>query len=235
MGLNLHYGCQNNNVDLHPEIATVFNNYQCQGSMGIYNNAKGKFWIYNLENFRDTSYPVGQSLALLMQLIALNNGVISLQNEHLLQYNLQSIYSNYYDTLITAIGVNNFNFYRDSLQYGGKYKLNNYQFDSLKLSLRLTCDEQLGFIKKLYFNKLPFQERNQQLLKNAFNLLTVNDFTIHYTAFDLQNNQRSKWVLGWLETSSHPLPFAIKLSSNFVISNEKIALFLKELAKKINL
>jgi beta-lactamase class D len=53
----------------------------------------------------------------------------------------------------------------DSIQYGkGIVSANKDGFWS-DGSLLITADEQLGFIKRLYFKGLPFQKRSQELFR----------------------------------------------------------------------
>jgi beta-lactamase class D len=37
----------------------------------------------------------------------------------------------------------------------------------LNNNIKITADEQLGLVKRLYFEQLPFQKRAQQIVKNV--------------------------------------------------------------------
>jgi beta-lactamase class D len=72
----------------------------------------------------------------------------------------------FYDSLISKLGRAEIIKTIDSLHYGkGMVSANMHGFWKDQ-SLKITADEQLGLIKKLYFRELFFQKKSQEKYKS---------------------------------------------------------------------
>jgi hypothetical protein len=85
----------------------------------------------------------------------------------------------------------------------------------LNNSLKITPDEQLGLVKALYFNKLPFHKGNQETVKKAMLFEDRPEYKLYYkTGWGFsENGNNIGWVVGWIEENGHPYFFVLNLES----------------------
>jgi beta-lactamase class D len=101
----------------------------------------------------------------------------------------------------------------DSLHYGKgvvSADMNKFWSDN---SLRITPDEQLGFIKKLYFNQLYFQKRAQEIVKTMILKEDNASYKLSYIASSDTNVSNQSWVLGYIEENKHVYFFVLSTKS----------------------
>ena len=76
----------------------------------------------------------------------------------------------WYQELARRIGKDTMQHWIDTLGYAQRYGKpvikNNLDTFWLDNTVKVTADEQLGLVKKLYFGQLPFQPRSQRIVKN---------------------------------------------------------------------
>ena len=76
----------------------------------------------------------------------------------------------WFQELARRIGKDTMQYWLDSIGYGRQFKkpvitaenLDTFWLDN---SVKVSADEQLGLVKKLYFDQLPFQKRAQRLVR----------------------------------------------------------------------
>ena len=78
-------------------------------------------------------------------------------------------------------------------------------------SLKITPDEALGFIEKVYFNQLPFQKRVQNIVKKTLIKESNANYQLAYQTGITMNekNHQIGWIVGWVEENKHPYFFVI--------------------------
>ena len=229
--------CQTDSVFEKDAFKTVFERYQVQGSFGYYNNSNGNFYIHNLKEFRDSPQSVGKSVQLLLALEALDFGLLTPSQEIYFNFENHHDRTSQYDVsinqLISLIPYQKFRNFQDSLQYGKAIELNQYQADFVEHALKLTADEQLGFIKKLFFMQLPFQKRTQELIKSKFIKYSDSLRIYHYFLGSASQSDNAFWAIGWVEEQGHPAFFVMNLKYAPHIDNIPFIPFLQELITKM--
>ena len=84
-------------------------------------------------------------------------------------------------------------------------------------SLKISPDEQLGLVKRLYFDQLPFQKRTQQIVREVMKQEENTLYTLSYkTGWGYWNEKTGKnigWIVGWIEENNHPWFFVLNLES----------------------
>jgi beta-lactamase class D len=77
-------------------------------------------------------------------------------------------------------------------------------------SLLITPDEQVGFLKKLYFDELPFSKRTQRLVRSIMLQESTPQYKLYYkTGTHNSFKTQMAWMVGFLEDSTnHPYFFA---------------------------
>jgi beta-lactamase class D len=230
--------CSVNNVSVDDSLGRFFDSAGVQGCFALYDNGQGKFTVYNLPRYRDSAYPAGSTFDIVASLIGFQSGVIKddkavmlvgwrnvADSGHPGQQVQQDVNitlgdafkSNGFEQIFRhvedSIGMDSLRKWVDSLHYGNQAldKDTNAVYDG---SLTIPADEQLGLIKKLYFNQLPFFQRNQELVRgmmskveNSNYKLVIKVATVPYKDHVLG------WVLGWIEENKHPYFFALNLES----------------------
>jgi len=81
--------------------------------------------------------------------------------------------------------------------------------------LKITSDEQLGLMKKLYFDQLPFFQHTQSVVRQT--MLTeknANYQLVYKAAGGIGGNGHGiGWIMGWIEENKHPYFFVLNLES----------------------
>jgi len=117
--------------------------------------------------------------------------------------------------LATDIGKDTLKKWIDSLRYGNRDisgPIDSFWFDN---HLKVTGDEQLGLIKRLYFDQLPFYNRSQKLVRGVMPSENNSAYRLVYKTGQTTNTDGHAlgWVLGWVEENKHPYFFVINLES----------------------
>ena len=123
----------------------------------------------------------------------------------------------YFQEVARRIGKDTMQYWLDTLGYGQRYKKfkigNNIDTFWLDNSLKVTADEQLGVVKKLYFNQLPFSKRSQKLVANVMLQEENANYKLSYkTGWGISSDGRGiGWITGWIEENRHPYFFVLQL------------------------
>ncbi|MGB8193025.1 MAG: penicillin-binding transpeptidase domain-containing protein, partial [Chitinophagaceae bacterium] len=82
-------------------------------------------------------------------------------------------------------------------------------------SVKVTGDEQLGLVKKLYFDQLPFQKRTMRKVKSMMMIEQNNKYSLAYKTgwAHSESGNSIGWVIGWIEENHHPYPFVLQVES----------------------
>ncbi len=168
------------------------------------NNGTGKFTVYNLARYRDSSYLPASTFKIVNSLIGLQTGKITNDsmvikwdsvkrrvddwNQDLTMYKAFRVSAvNYYQEVARRIGKDTMQLWLDSLKYGTrkiKTTIDSFWLDN---SLKITPDEELGLVKRLYFDQLPFFKSYQEMVKRAMLFENDANYRLGYkTAGDLK-------------------------------------------------
>lgn len=112
----------------------------------------------------------------------------------------------YYQEIARRIGKNDMQHYLDTVQYGNKNIGKAIDSFWLNGDLQISADEQIGFIRKLYFNELPFSDRSQTIVKIS---LMLQEETPGYKLYyktgwgNDSSGNNLLWVVGYTEKIVH--------------------------------
>lgn len=233
--------CSPNNVTEDKNLAEFFEKYKVNGSFGMFDNGAGEFFVHNLSRFRDSAYQPGFTFSIVSGLIGLETGRIRDEKKMILVNELSTLTQDsgttfginnrisleqafkhstlpYFMELNRLIGKDTMQHWLDTLGYGSRY--NKYNIDHIESfwinsSIRITADEQLGLMKKLYFGQLPFQQRTQTIVKQQLEQESNSNYAISYvTGIGLDvNDKQYAWLAGWIEENKHPYFFVLHIDS----------------------
>lgn len=229
--------CSQNNVKKDESLKKYFDEKNLTGCFAIMDNGTGNFTVYNLPRYRDSSYLPASTFKIVNSLIGLQTGIISSDSmiidwdgvnrrpdwdKPLTMYEAFRVSSlPYYQEVARRIGKDTLQFWIDSIHYGSGKKDTTFiikgAVDSFWLNntLKITPDENLGLVKKLYFNELPFFKLYQEKVKNAMLFEDNANYRLAYkTGWGFTEKHHSiGWVVGWIEENQHPYFFVLNVES----------------------
>jgi len=224
--------CSPNNVTVDNSLEKHFTDHKLKGCFALYNNNSNEFTIYNLSRYKDSAYSPASTFKIVNSLIAIHTGrafnekmVIKWDgvnrwnadwNKDLTMEEAFAVSSvPYFQELARRIGKDTMKLWLDSLNYGNKNIGNQVDSFWLNNTLKITSDEQLGLVKRLYFDQLPIDKRAQRIVrqmmlreKNANYLLSYKTGT--GTTAD---GKTLGWVVGWIEENRHPYFFVLNVEA----------------------
>jgi len=236
--ISLIAGCTPNNVTIDDSLGNFFTKHKAKGTFGIFDNGQGQFTIYNLTRFKDSAYTPASTFKIVNSLIAIKTGRITDEKTiinwdgvvrtypggdtaHEWNRNLSMVeafkYSAvpYYQEVARRIGKDTMQYWLDSLAYGNK-KISTIDSFWLDNSLKITADEQLGLVKRLYFEQLLMDKRPQRIVKQMMLQEQNSNYELAYkTGWGTTTTGKEVgWVVGWIEENRHPYFFVLNLEGD---------------------
>lgn len=224
--------CSPNNVTIDNSLKKYFDEQKSDGCFALFNNGNGQFTVYNLARYRDSAFLPASTFKIINSLIGLQTGIISNDsmvikwdgkvrsvpewNQDLSMYRAFR-YSAvpYYQEVARRIGKDTMQHWLDSLAYGTKKIKTAIDTFWLDNSLKITPDEELGVVKRLYFNQLPFFNVYQLMVKNAMLFEDKPTHKLYYKTGLATKNDGTPltWVVGWIEENGHPYFFVLNMET----------------------
>ena len=223
--------CSVNRAKIDDSLKIYFDENKADGCFTMFNNKDGKVTVYNMA-LDTVRFTPASTFKIVNSLIGLEIGRIT-DEKMLIKWDGVKRWNEdwnkdltmeeafkvsavpYYQQVARLIGKDTMQHWIDSIQYGNK-KIGN-RIDSFWLdnSLKISADEQLGLVKRLYFDQLPFQKRTQQIVRDVMIQEDNSLYKLCYKTgwgFDEQNNNIG-WVTGWVEENKHPFFFTLLVKS----------------------
>jgi beta-lactamase class D len=231
--------CSQNNVEVDNSLGKYFDENKVEGCFSLMNNGTGKFTVYNLSRFRDSSYLPASTFKIVNSLIGLQTGKItndsmvikwdSVQrsvadwNQDLTMFKAFRVSAvPYFQEVARRIGRDTMEHWLDSIGYGAGVKDTVFKIRTaidtfwLDNSLKISPAEQQGLVKQLYFNQLPFFKSYQEMVKRAMLFENDANYRLGYKTgwgFTEQNHALG-WIVGWVEENNHPYFFVLNIESS---------------------
>ena len=225
-------GCSVNQAEMDNNLKKYFDARNVEGSFTMLNNSDGKITVYNMA--MDTArFLPASTFKIVNSLIGLETGVITDENMTIPWDGVKRSQSDwnktmdmkeafkvsnvpYYQEVARRIGKDTMQHWLDTLSYGNKQIGEHVDSFWLNNNLKVSPDEQLGLLKKLYFDQLPFRKSVQQTLRNVMLQEDNTAYKLSYKTgwgFDEQDHAIG-WLAGWIEENSHVYFFVTLLKSN---------------------
>jgi len=229
--------CSQNNVTEDDSLKQYFDAAGVSGSFGMFDNGQGHFTIYNLSRFRDSAYLPAGTFDIVQSLVGVQTGVVN--DEHMLigekEFDRSRLRSNLateadicrgngeiqdafrnsctkpFQELARRIGKDSLKKWVDSLGYGNKSMGNAVDTFWLDNHLTITSDEQLGLVKRLYFDQLPFYARPQKIVRQMMLMESNSNYQLSYkTGVGVRKDGHAfAWIVGWVEENKHAYFFVL--------------------------
>lgn len=226
--------CSPNNVKIEDGFKKYFDENKITGTFGLFDNGTGQFTIYNLSRFKDSAYLPASTFKIVNSLIGIETGRVT--NEKMVikwdgtirimpggdtahgwnrDLTMEEAFAvsalPYYQEVARRIGKDTMQHWLDSLQYGNKQIGNAIDSFWINNTLKVTPDEQMGLVKRLYFGQLPFQKRTQDIVKKMMIRDNNANYQLAYkTGLGFkENGNLIGWMVGWIEENKHPYFFVL--------------------------
>ncbi len=203
------FACTPNNVKINDAIGKQIDSAGMKGTFALMENSTEAFTIYNLSAYKDSGYAPLNTFFALPVLIGFDKGQLNADTNTWVS--LDS--SLYYQQLVKQIGRNEILLEIDSIHYGKGIVSANMDSFWRDESLLITADEQLGFIKQLYFKGLPFQKRSQELFSKMILKEANSNYKLSYLVATDNALGNQAWVVGYIEENLHPYFFVLHTSA----------------------
>lgn len=229
--LTIISSCTVNKAEINNGLKKYFDSAHVDGCFSLWDNATGAITVYNMQLDTQRILPAS-TFKIVNSLIGLETGKITDEkmvikwdgvkrwnddwNKDLTMEEAFKVSSvPYYQEVARRIGRDTMKLWIDSLHYGNMNISGPIDSFWLNNTLKISPDEQLGLLYKLYFDKLPFEKRSQQIVRDV--MLQENNtlYKLSYKTgwgFDEKNNAVG-WVVGWIEENRHVYFFATLVKS----------------------
>jgi beta-lactamase class D len=226
------YSCSPNNVKIDNNLKHFFDDNHVHGTFALFDNGTGQFTIYNLKRYRDSSYVPASTFKIVNALVGLQTGKITNDsmvikwdgverpvkewNKDLTMYEAFRVSAvPYFQEVARRIGKDTMQTWLDSLSYGTKKIKTRIDTFWLDNSLKIKPDEELGLVKRLYFNQLPFFDTYEEMVKRAMLFEDNANYKLSYkTGWGItEHGNQLVWVVGWIEENKHPYFFVLNFES----------------------
>ena len=228
----LFLGCSLNNVKTDNSLGNYFKDNKVEGCFALFNNSTGEFTVYNMPRYRDSAFLPASTFKIVNSLIGLQTGAISSDsmvikwdgkdrgnpawNKDLTMYEAFRVSAvPYYQEIARRIGRDTMQFWLDTLSYGTEEIRGPIDSFWLNNTLKIRPDEEMGLVKQLYFDQLPFYRYNMEIVKRAMLFEDKPAYKLSYkTGLGKKEDGHSlAWVVGWIEENRHPYFFVLNIES----------------------
>ncbi|MFZ5553033.1 MAG: class D beta-lactamase [Bacteroidota bacterium] len=199
-----------------PDWKKYFSEQLVEGTFVLYDQQKGKYFIYNKERF-DTRYLPASTFKIFNSLVGLETKAV--KNEKTVfewdgfdrgnpnwnySQNMADAFKNstvwYYQELAKKIGFKNMQEWVDKCNYGNKDISGGIDNFWLRGKLRISAKEQVEFLKRLQAELLPFSKTSVDIVKKIMTEEETGTYILRAkTGWADGMNPDIGWYVGYVE------------------------------------
>lgn len=215
----LFISCSNNHIKEYKQWSSVYGEVNDGNGLILRDHLKDNVYYWNKEALVKF-LPVKEFGNVLTSMVALEEGVVKEDNEIIAwiplsdsndhsacrgQMNLRSAFSHncndWFYQLNQKLGYDLMKHYFDSIQLAQPHIVKSEAGNISLDSVMSTGDEMVGFLKRIYFNELPFTDRTQRLLRTLLLKEDKEGYKLHfgYICVPTENNTFVNRLYGILE------------------------------------
>lgn len=106
----------------------------------------------------------------------------------------------YFKEVARRIGKERLQHFLDTVRYGNQKMGDSVATCWTDNTLQISADEQVGFVRKMYFNQLPFSERSQRIVRSLMLRENANNRKLYYkTGWGQNDKEQELWIVGFAE------------------------------------
>ncbi|MBC7866758.1 MAG: class D beta-lactamase [Gloeobacteraceae cyanobacterium ES-bin-316] len=223
--------CTVNKAKIDNDLKKYFDAKKVEGCFTMLNNTDGSVTVYNMK-MDTTRFTPASTFKMANALIGLQTGIVTDENMVIpwdgikrenedwnKSLSLKEAFKvssvPYFQELARRIGKDTMQNWIDSLSYGNRNIQGPVDSFWLNNQLKISPDEQLGFLKKLYFDQLPFRKTVHQTVRD---MMLQEDNTLYKLSYKTgwgfdENNHNIGWLAGWIEENRHVYFFVTLVKS----------------------
>ncbi len=221
---------QSQNKQVRDDFNKLFENAGVSGSFSLYDLKKETYILTNPDQFTRPFTPAS-TFKICNSLIGLETGVIEdedfvikwdgikrTMNKWNKDHDLKTAYKNsnvpYYQELARRVGNERMYQWLSKAKYGNADTSGGIDRFWLDGGLRVTPEQQIDFLKRLYSNELPFSRRSVEIVKRIMIEEEHPDYTLRTkTGWGEQDGESIGWYVGYVTTIENVYFFATCLQS----------------------
>ncbi len=213
--------CSVNKAKTDDSLKKYFDENKVDGCFTMLNNADGEITVYNMK--LDTQrFSPASTFKIVNSLIGLQTGRV-IDEKMVIKWDgikrpvefwnkdmdmteaFKVSCVPYYQEVARRIGRDTMQQWIDSIGYGNKNITGPIDSFWLNNKLKISPDEQLGLVKKLYFDQLPFRKSVQQMVRDVMLQENNTAYKLSYKTGwgDDEDGKSIGWVVGWIEENKH--------------------------------
>ena len=214
-------GCKSKTcVENRSDLGKYYTQYRLSGNFVLYDLKKDKYIYYNQAQAQQP-YPPGGTFKIFLSLVGFETGNIKtpgidvpeLKTTWSPEREAKSVYKSstihYYEELSRSIGEAEIKNWIDKAQYGNGDTTGGIPKFWQNGGLKISSDEQIGFLRKLYEHKLPFSAVNTERVKGMMSIKDTLGYSLKgKTGWAEQDNVDIGWFVGFIETKDDTFFFA---------------------------
>jgi beta-lactamase class D len=234
--------CSVNRAKIDNSLKKYFDSAKVDGCFSLFNNASGTITVYNMQLDTQRFLPAS-TFKIVNSLIGIEtgkivdekmvipwDGIVRRNNDWNRDLTMEQAFKlssvPYFQEVARRTGRDTMKTWIDSLHYGNVNMSGPVDSFWLNNTLKISPDEQLGLLKRLYFDQLPFQKRAQQIVRDVMLMENNTTYKLSYktgTGYDEMQNLIG-WVVGWIEENHHVYFFVtlIKTATKNIDQNIKM-------------
>jgi beta-lactamase class D len=216
-----YFSCSVNKAKIDNSVKKYFDAHNVEGCFTMLRNTDGEITVYNMALDTQRFQPAS-TFNLITSLVGLQTGRITSedmvvrwdrvnrpQKEWNRNLNMKDAFrvnsDPYFSEIVKRIGTDTLKAWIDSLSYGNRNVAGGTDSVWKNNTLLISPDEQLGLLKKLYFDQLPFRKSVMLAVRNA---MVKEENTLYKLSYVTGSgtdpgNKRIGWVTGWIEENLH--------------------------------
>ena len=223
--------CSVNKAKIDNSLKKYFDAKNVDGCFTMLNNTDGQITVYNMALDTVRTLPAS-TFKIVNSLIGLQTGRITGDDMIIKWDGIKRSHEEWnkdmdmkeafkvsnvawYQQVARRIGADTMKLWIDSLSYGNKNTSGPVDSFWLNNTLKISPDEQLGLMKRLYFDQLPFRKSVQQTVRNVMLQEDNTAYKLSYKTgwgFDEAHNSIG-WLVGWIEENRHVYFFVTLVKS----------------------
>lgn len=211
---------QKQTAEAREDFKKYYDQFHVEGSFVLYDQNNDKYIYYNQSQFKQPFIP-SSIFKIFNALTGLETGVIRdenfviqwdsvrRQNENWNKdHDLKTAFRNstvwYFQELARRVGGKRMKYWLNKANYGNTDISGGIDQFWLKGGLRITPEQEIDFLKRLYNNKLPFSQRTMDIVKKIMIAEQSPYYTIRSkTGWGSQDNKDIGWYVGYMETKGN--------------------------------
>lgn len=217
-------------IEVRNDLSQYFEKYDIDGCFVLYDLKNKKYIRFNPDRCAERFIPAS-TFKIFNSLVSLDAGVIKDEKEIIKWDGEKRFYEKwnqdlnlsdafkysavwFYQELARRIGEKQMKIFIDLNNYGNKNIAGGIDRFWLDGALRISPDEQIEFLKRLYKNELKFSQRSMDIVKQ----IMIYDKTEKYlirakTGWAKRDDDQIGWFVGYLERNNQIYFFATNLQT----------------------